>query len=147
MEDKGYKIKYKFNARHNIKNNDIEDAHVHTFCINFYVEFKDKGMINMSYFQELIQKYFSKYNGKFINELEPFSTLCLPTTIENMAQIFYKDLKPMFLKNDIELLSLDLGDSPFGLFSLSESQEDKNVVFPNFRNGNIESLYKKVIGN
>ena len=39
---------------------------------------------------------------------------------QNMGDTFYHDLKPLFEKYDMQLLSLEIGDSPISVYCIGE---------------------------
>lgn len=143
MQEKGYKFSYRINAKHNITPQKLEAAHSHTFYIYLYVEFKNKDFINTKIFNDLLIDFFKKYSGKDLNSIYPFEEL--PPTIENMAYTFYTNLKPLFKEKDSTLLCLELGDSPFGLFSISEGENSNNIVYPNLLIDDILELKNDIL--
>lgn len=107
-----------FNAMHNLTPEDPRKMHAHTFCVGIYVL---KEQENQPFFlksENILQRYFNRYRGIRLNELAPF-TETLPT-LENMGEVFYWGLKPIFAENGMKLLLLEMGDSPISTYSIGE---------------------------
>ncbi len=107
-----------FNAMHNLTPDDPRKMHAHTFCVGIYVL---KEQENQPFFlssENILQRYFNRYRGIRLNELAPF-TETVPT-LENMGEVFYWDLKPIFKENGMKLLFLEMGDSPISTYGIGE---------------------------
>ncbi len=107
-----------FNAMHNLTPDDPRKMHAHTFCVGIYVL---KVQENQPFFlksENILQRYFNRYRGIRLNELAPF-TETIPT-LENMGEVFYWDLKPIFKENGMKLLFLEMGDSPISTYGIGE---------------------------
>lgn len=107
-----------FNAMHNLTPEDPKRMHAHTFCVGIYViEEQDNHPIFLNT-ENILQQYFDRYRGIRLNELSPF-TETVPT-LENMGEAFYWDLKPIFERNGMNLLLLEMGDSPTSTYCIGE---------------------------
>ena len=120
MKDKheAYSYHVTFNAMHNPVLDDPRKMHAHTFRVGMYViEKQDEhsGFLNN---EKILEDYFSRYRGIRINELRIFKDI--PPTLENMGEIFYEDLKKAFAENGMQLLSLEIGDSPICTYCIGE---------------------------
>lgn len=107
-----------FNAMHNLTPDDPRKMHAHTFCVGIYVL---KEQENQPFFlssENILQRYFNRYRGIRLNELAPF-TETVPM-LENMGEVFYWDLKPIFKENGMKLLFLEMGDSPISTYGIGE---------------------------
>ena len=95
---RGYKYTYKLNTAH-----DISDAgnqkHMHTFIIEVLISSESDDKF-VTYFDMVtdIDSYFERYKCKLINDFEPFHNR--KPTLENMADVFYKDISEK-INNDI----------------------------------------------
>ena len=113
-----YSYRVTFNAMHNPVLDDPRKIHAHTFRVGMYViEKQDEhsGFLNN---EKILESYFARYRGIRVNDLPVFKDL--PPTLENMGMVFYKDLKKAFEENGMQLLSLDIGDSPICTYSIGE---------------------------
>ncbi len=114
-----YSYRITFNAMHNLVLNDPRKMHAHTFRVGMYViEKQDEHPVFLNT-EKMLQEYFEEYRGIRINELELFREV-LPT-LENMGEIFYWDLKPLFEKNGMQLVYLEIGDGPTSSFYIGEA--------------------------
>ncbi len=107
-----------FNAMHNLVLDNPRKMHAHTFRVGMYVtEKQDEHPVFLSS-EKMLQKYFEQYRGIRINELPAFKDVV--PTLENMGEIFYWDLKPIFEENGMQLISLEIGDSPVSAYCVGE---------------------------
>lgn len=114
-----------FNAMHNLSPEDPRKMHAHTFCVGIYVmEEEDDHPIFLNT-EKSLQGYFNRYQGIRLNELAPFNETV--PTLENMGEVFYWDLKPIFKKNGMKLLLLEMGDSPISTYCIGERPMLGNV--------------------
>lgn len=107
-----------FNAMHNLVLDNPKSMHAHTFRVGMYVtEKQDEHPVFLNN-ERLLQEYFEKYRGIRLNELQAFKDI-LPT-LENMGELFYWDLKPIFEGNGMQLIFLEIGDSPVSSYCIGE---------------------------
>lgn len=113
-----YSYRVTFNAMHNIVVDNPAKMHAHTFRVGMYAIKKYGKNPDFLKNERVLQQYFSRYRGIRLNELQIFRD-SVPT-LENMAEVFYEDLTVLFAENDMELLTLDIGDSPVYTYSIGE---------------------------
>lgn len=113
-----YSYHVTFNAMHNIVLDDPTKMHAHTFRVGMYVIEKQKEHSGFLNNERILEDYFKRYRGIRINELQTFKEI-LPT-LENMGMVFYEDLKEAFAENGMQLLSLEIGDSPICTYCIGE---------------------------
>lgn len=116
MQTKAYRIRYQFNAMHNLDLSRADKMHAHTFRILAYIENVGDELEKIDVCEKVLKEYFSKYKGFRMNDVIPFRTL-LPT-IENMCQIFYEELLEKFAQEGVNLVKLEVGDSPLASYSV-----------------------------
>lgn len=114
-----------FNAMHNLTPEDPKKMHAHTFCVGIYVIEEQEDHPVFQNTENIIKQYFDRYQGIRLNELSPFN-MTVPT-LENMGEIFYWDLKPIFTRNGMNLLLLEIGDSPISTYCVGERPMIGNV--------------------
>ncbi|MBO5291749.1 MAG: 6-carboxytetrahydropterin synthase [Lachnospiraceae bacterium] len=113
-----YLYQVTFNAMHNMVVEDPRKMHAHTFRVGMYVtEKQDDHPVFLSN-EKLLNGYFSRLQGIRLNELPMFKDV-IPT-LENMGDFFYQDLKPIFERNGMHLISLEIGDSPVSVYCVGE---------------------------
>ncbi len=116
MQSNAYRIRYQFNAMHNLDLSHAEKMHAHTFRITAYIENVGYELQKINSCESILKDYFAQYKGFRMNDVIPFRTV-LPT-IENMCQVFYEDLKERLMQEGVELVKLELGDSPLASYSV-----------------------------
>ncbi len=107
-----------FNAMHNLDLNDPRKMHAHTFRVGMYVMENQKDHPGFFNNEKMIRDYFERYQGIRLNELPLFKEVV--PTLENMGDTFYHDLKPLFERHGMQLLSLEIGDSPISVYCIGE---------------------------
>ncbi len=114
-----------FNAMHNLMPDDPRKMHAHTFCVGIYVIEKQDDHPVFLNTEKMLSEYFERYKGIRINEMAPF--IQVVPTLENMGNVFYEDLKSIFDKNGMQLLLLEVGDSPTSTYGIGERPMIGNV--------------------
>lgn len=107
-----------FNAMHNIDLNAPSKMHAHTFRVGMYVIEKQKEHTAFLNSEHKLNDYFKRYQGVRLNDLALFQDI-IPT-LENIGDVFYTNLKPRFEENGMQLLSLEIGDSPVSVYCVGE---------------------------
>ncbi len=107
-----------FNAMHNLIIDDPKRMHAHTFCVGIYVIEKQEDHSVFLNSEKMLNQYFERYKGIRLNEITPFMRL-IPT-LENMGEVFYQELKPLFAKNGMQILFLEIGDGPLSAYHIGE---------------------------
>lgn len=118
-KQEAYSYHVTFNAMHNLVLEDPNKMHAHTFRVGMYViEKQDEHPVFLNN-EKILENYFKRYRGIRINELPIFKDVV--PTLENMGTIFYEDLKAAFAENGMQLLSLEIGDSPISSYCIGEN--------------------------
>lgn len=107
-----------FNAMHNLVVSDPRRMHAHTFCVGIYTIEKQEDHPVFLSSEKILERYFERFQGIRLNEVVPFIEIV--PTLENMGNVFYQDLKPLFDKNGMQLLLLEVGDSPISTYGIGE---------------------------
>lgn len=114
-----------FNAMHNLVPEEPKKMHAHTFCVGIYVIEEQEEHLIFENSENILHRYFNRYQGIRLNELSPFNEIV--PTLENMGEVFYWDLKPIFKRNGMNLLLLEMGDSPISTYCIGETPMLGNV--------------------
>ena len=117
-QHEAYSYRVTFNAMHNIVIDDPTKMHAQTFRVGLYAIKRQDKQSDFLRNERLLQEYFSRFRGIRLNEMHEFRNLV--PTLENMADVFYHDLKKLLADNGMELLTLDMGDSPVYTYSIGE---------------------------
>lgn len=116
MQTKAYRIRYQFNAMHNLDLSRPEKMHAHTFRVTAYIENVGEELDTVNQCEQVVKEYFAAYKGFRLNDTLAFRDMV--PTIENMCRIFYEDLAEKLLQEGIMLVKLELGDSPLASYSV-----------------------------
>lgn len=114
-----YRYKFYLDANHAVKfNGKLGENHPHTW--EFLIELKhiDSSFVLFTDIEKVINEILAPYQGKFINEIEPFNNLN-PTT-ENMGNYFKNFIKEKMNEMNWELLRLEISESPNRTYILRE---------------------------
>lgn len=114
-----YKFNFYLNARHAVLiNGEESEIHPHTWEIKILMKTKDNIYIEFSMFESMLEKYFSKYEGRVLNEIENFENL--NPSMENLGKVFYKDISELLVEHNFFLKSLEISENPTRTFIISD---------------------------
>lgn len=115
---KGYKYTYKLNTAHDISD-ECNQKHMHTFIIEVLISLEsyDKFVMYLDMVNN-IDAYFKRYERKFINDFEPFQKV--KPTLENMANVFYKDISEIVNDNSLKVFKLTISETPLNKYTISD---------------------------
>ncbi|MDD6794857.1 MAG: 6-pyruvoyl-tetrahydropterin synthase-related protein [Clostridiaceae bacterium] len=116
MNYEGYKHKFRINISHD--NGTNSKVHYHTIEITMYIRNTVESFEGYDKIESIIKKYLDKYSGKYLNEMEIFAEN-LPT-IENIGEVFYKELKELLVKDSYELVKLEITETPTRVYVVTE---------------------------
>ena len=69
----------------------------------------------------MIEEYLDKYQGKVLNEVEPFDTIV--PTLENVTDYFSEDIREILKENGGELVSLESSETPTRSYIINYEKE------------------------
>ncbi len=125
MELEGYKLGFLLHAIHtNLEEEQIKD-HKHMFVITLYFQNVDKEMDSFEELEKQVNDKLLPYQNKKLSDTELFKNC--ETTVENMAECFFKLFKEMEKSLNIHLLRLDIQDNLLRTYSVSDVQRDASI--------------------
>ncbi len=92
--------------------------HHHTLEIEILVRDFQKEFAMFNDNERIIEKYFSNYEGVYINEQEQFRNT--EATIEDMAYVFFQELKEILAGEDFVIDSIAVGETPSRKYIVSD---------------------------
>lgn len=107
-----YKCQYHFNASHSFDGNK-EQAHSHTFTMILYIRNHSGRDMDFKRLDRMIEIFLGRYEGMYLNELPCFAG---NASIEAIGDYFYEQLKIKLSELNAELMQLDIGDTPLGVY-------------------------------
>ncbi len=110
-----YKYRTKLNISHSMGEN---PAHHHTLDIEILIRDYQKEFAMFNDNEQIIEDYFAKYEGTYINDLEVFSET--KATIEDMGVVFFKELKWILDTMDFQLERIAVGENPSRKYIVSD---------------------------
>lgn len=111
-----YKCQYHFNASHSF-DGDKEQAHSHTFTMMLYIRNHSGKDMDFKRLDRVIEIFLGRYEGLYLNELPCFAG---DASIEAIGDYFYEQLKIHLSELDAELMQLDIGDTPLGVYQVCD---------------------------
>lgn len=130
-----FKYKYFFNASHS--NN--KDKHCHSFAVTLYIsKKKENEFLPFFSVDEMMNGYINKYANTYLNDLEVFQGK--EPTIENIGEIFYEQLRKILEKKNLELLQLEISETPVRIYIIS-----KCILLPSQYGGDNRRRWEEVI--
>lgn len=95
--------------------------HPHTWEFTFLVIKEKSDFMQFHVFEQVIEKYLDKYQGKVLNEVEPFDTIV--PTLENVTDYFSEDIRKILKENGGELVSLESSETPTRSYIINYEKE------------------------
>lgn len=111
-----YKCQYHFNASHSFDGNK-EQAHSHTFTMILYICNHSGRDMDFKRLDRMIEIFLGRYEGMYLNELPCFAG---NASIEVIGDYFYEQLKIKLSELNAELMQLDIGDTPLGVYQVCD---------------------------
>ncbi len=106
-----YRFKFYLNSRHSILIDGHQGAvHPHTWEFGLKILIKREGFVEFNVFEKAINLFFEKYQNQTLNEVQPFDTI-MPT-LENLADYFGDQLRPIIRAVGGELMEIEGGETP-----------------------------------
>ena len=95
--------------------------HPHTWEFTFLVIKEKSDFMQFHVFEQAIEEYLDKYQGKVLNEVEPFDTIV--PTLENVTDYFSEDIRKILKENGGELVSLESSETPTRSYIINYEKE------------------------
>lgn len=111
-----YRYKYYLNASHSF-DGQKEHEHTHTFAITLCIQVPG-DFVSFVSVDEKLENYFEQFAGKYLNDVSNF--VGVSPTIENMGDIFYEELKARLLHLNMNLLELEITETPLRSYCISD---------------------------
>ena len=106
-----YRFKFYLNMNHYIIINGAEgQLHPHTWEFTFLVIKEKSDFVQFNVFERLIEDYLETYQGKILNEMDPFQTIV--PTLENVTDCFSEDIRKILKEHGGELISTESSETP-----------------------------------
>jgi len=127
-----YKFKFYLNASHSIYINGVlGQSHPHTWEFTLDVLKVWEDFVQFNDVEMAIEELLSKYQNKYINEIEPF--LKLNPTLENICEYFKETLKKLLMDIGWILMIIEISETPsrsyiIDLIDEVELQTSRNVT-------------------
>ncbi len=122
---KGYKLKFEFNAAHSNVENNVMNAHFHTFTIVLYLNDMNEEMDYFFDIEKHINEWLSPYHDAYLHETELFAGKS--TTLESIGEIFYELWRDKLKELQFDLVRLDIFENPIRMYSVSDRMLDADV--------------------
>ena len=117
-----YRFKFYLNMNHYIIIDGMEgQLHPHTWEFTFLVIKEKSDFMQFHVFEQAIEEYLDKYQGKVLNEVEPFDTIV--PTLENVTDYFSEDIRKILKENGGELVSLESSETPTRSYIINYEKE------------------------
>ena len=113
--DRYVKLEYRFNASHSISGA-RGNEHVHTFTLTAIAGYADDKKEQET--DKVLRAFVKGFENRYLNELEYFEGAY--PSIEEMGDRFYETLHDELMSKGIELMSVEISDSPMTSYSVSD---------------------------
>lgn len=119
---KEYRFRFYLNANHYIIiDGNAGDTHPHTWEFTIDILVDNNEFIEFNKFEKGIEKFFSKYQNKVINEIPPFDHT--NPTLENMADYFIYDLQDLVSQIGGTLTKMECSETPTRSYIIGFEQD------------------------
>lgn len=116
-----YKFKFYINAKHSVNfGTGTSPIHPHTWETVIYLKVKDTDFINFTNFENILEKYFEAYEGKYLNDLDAFKIN--NPTMEHIGRIFYDDLLALLKGENIILYRIEISENPTRTYIIEDDE-------------------------
>jgi 6-pyruvoyltetrahydropterin/6-carboxytetrahydropterin synthase len=106
-----YRFNFYLNARHSvIFDGKASNVHPHTWEVVVKFGLETTEIINFTYFERELEKYFLNYEGKYLNELTSFNNS--NPTMENIGKVLYEDIKRLINNRNMYFSTLEISENP-----------------------------------
>ena len=117
-----YRFKFYLNMNHYIIINGAEgQLHPHTWEFTFLVIKEKSDFVQFNVFERLIEDYLETYQGRVLNEMDPFQTLV--PTLENVTDCFSEDIRKILKEHGGELISTESSETPTRSYIINYEKE------------------------
>lgn len=129
MKYNQYRFKFYLNASHSIYlKGTLGQEHPHTWEITLNTVKLKNNFIIFNDIEKSIEKYLSKYQDSYLNNIAPFTTL--NPTLENICEYLKNEFQNLLFENGWLLLSMEISETPTRSYIIDISDEaDYNKVF------------------
>lgn len=106
-----YKYKFYLNANHSIVIDDrVGEIHPHTWEIVMDALKVVEGFVQFSEVENTVEGFLSKYQDKYINDVDPFDTV--NPTLENLCEYINIALGELLLEKGWLILRIEMSETP-----------------------------------
>ncbi|MFL0250610.1 6-carboxytetrahydropterin synthase [Clostridium neuense] len=129
MKYNQYRFKFYLNASHSIYlKGTLGQEHPHTWEIILNTVKLKSNFIIFNDIEKSIEKYLTKYQDSYLNNVEPFITL--NPTLENICEYLKNEFQKLLFENGWLLLSMEISETPTRSYIIDISDEaDYNKIF------------------
>lgn len=122
-----YRFKFYINASHSIYiNGSSGKKHPHTWEVSMVVKQNGDMFIRFNKIEEVIEKFFSRYQDIYINDLEPFDKI--NPTLENISRYFNTELSAMIRKIGWNLEKIEVSETPARSYIIDNCDQNVNIL-------------------
>ncbi|MBE5884307.1 MAG: hypothetical protein E7291_07850 [Lachnospiraceae bacterium] len=116
--DRMYRWQFHFNAMHNMTPETDENKHTHSFLVILCMIIEQMDLEKQNCCEKELKQYLEQYNGRYLNAMEKFQGN-IPT-IELICETVYYDVKEIATIHGMQLIQVEVGDSPTALYAMGE---------------------------
>ncbi len=109
---------YRLNIIHSITKD--SDKHRHTLEISYYIKYCMPDISLLDITENIAKSIFEKYQNVYLNDIEIFKD---DTSIENIAEILFKELSDEIKPLNAVLYQLDVAETPLRVYSIIRPAE------------------------
>ena len=119
-----YKFNFYLNASHAIYiDGKMGESHPHTWEIVLYTIKKQDNFVMFNEVEKTVENYLNKYQNKFINDFEPFTTL--NPILENITRFFMDEFTKLLNDLGWVIFSIEVSETPTRSYIISTVENNR----------------------
>lgn len=121
-----YRFKFYLNASHSIIINGKQgEVHPHTWEMTLDILVERKDFMEFNVYERVAQDFFSQYQDKTMNEIQPFDTVV--PTLENLVDYFGSEIRKRIREVGGELTRIEGSETPTRSYVVSYVRDEEYI--------------------
>ena len=120
-----YKLKFELHAEHSNVIGDKAGRHLHSFSLLLYLKSLHDKLELYQNIETQINNWLASYQNMYLDESVLFADG--DTTLENMGNVFFKEIGNVVGQAGYELLRLDIYETPIRTYSVTKEIYDASI--------------------
>lgn len=111
-----YEMKYRLAMSHSWSG-EIEHKHSHTLELDITAHARNSQFVEFQKMEQILKRVLDKYQQKYLNDFEIFNS---DVSIENIGEVFFRELDEAYMDSEWDLYRLRIGETPLRVYEISK---------------------------